>query len=180
RSFLHRHRAHLADILAGNAHELRLGTQARAAALRTNGISAIAAQEDPHMQLVLLALQVRKESADTRISPVAFRDHLALLARQFRPGLIERNIVLLGEALQFAEQRTIFRLGEWLNRALREALRLIWHNQIRIEINGVAEPLASRACAIRIVERKHPRFGFLVAEPALLAFEAIGKSQPLW
>ena len=57
-------RGGLADIQAVDADAARLGPQALAAAVGTLGIAAIFAEHDAHMQLVLLALHLRKEAVD--------------------------------------------------------------------------------------------------------------------
>ena len=57
-TLLDRHAAHVGDILAVNEDVTSLLPQPRTAALRTNGISAIAAQEYPYVQLVFFRFQV--------------------------------------------------------------------------------------------------------------------------
>ena len=57
-TFLDRHAGHIGNILAVNEDVSSLLPQPRTAALRTNGISAIAAQEYPYMQLVFFRFQV--------------------------------------------------------------------------------------------------------------------------
>ena len=86
---------------------------------------------------------------------------------------------LLGEALEFGEQRAVFRLGPGLDRAFVQRLRLVGNHQVEIEINGVAEALAARAGAVGIVEGEQPRLGLLVAQIAVLAFKALGKAELL-
>ena len=86
---------------------------------------------------------------------------------------------LLGEALQLGEQRTIFGLGPGIDGALVQGLRFVGNHQVEIEVDGVAEALAARTGAVRIVEGEQARLGLLVAQVAVLAFEALGKTQPL-
>src|SRR5262249_53990358 len=58
----HGHGRSFADILTFKFYLKCIGTQASAAAVRTSRVAAIAAEKDAHVQLVLLALQVGKES----------------------------------------------------------------------------------------------------------------------
>ena len=52
------------QVLAAHAHVERFLAQARALALRAQRVAAVPAQEDAHVQLVLLGLQVVEEAAD--------------------------------------------------------------------------------------------------------------------
>src|SRR5205823_12668436 len=99
---------------------------------------------------------------------------------QVSPWNVERDVSLFREALEFGEQGAILRLSPRLNGALVEGLRFVRDHQVEIEVDGVAEALATRARAERVVERKQPRFGFLVAQVALLALEALGEAKALW
>ena len=60
-----------------------------------------------------------------------------------------------------------------------QRFRFVGNDQVEIEVDGVAESLAARASAVRIVEREQPRLGLLVAHVAGLAFEALGETQAL-
>src|SRR5579863_558076 len=130
------------------------------------------------MQLVLLALQIVEEAADSGKASFAF-DYQALLLRvQLGPGNIQRNLRLAREALQIRAQRAVFGFCPRLDGALVQGLRLIWNHQIEIEINGVPEALTTGTGTVRIVKRKQPRLGFFVAEIASLAFETVRKAHP--
>src|SRR5579863_1118273 len=89
------------------------------------------------------------------------------------PRYVERNPRLLGVPLQIGEQRTILRLGPGLNRAFRQCLQLVRDDEIKIEIDRVAESLAPRARAVRIVKRKEPRLWLFIAHIALLALKTL-------
>ncbi len=93
RRFFHRHGADFADVLAGDADVPRLGAQARAIARGAGGVTAISAEEDAHVQLVLLALQVGEEALDAREVAVALDDELLVVERQLLPGHVERDVV---------------------------------------------------------------------------------------
>src|SRR6202040_2374689 len=135
----------------------RLQPQPAAIAGRAQRISAIAAQENADVKLVFLALQVVEKSAHTQKAAFTIQHPLLLLRLKFRPGQVKRDVRLLGIALQVGEERTILGLGPGLNRAFGQSLALVRDHQIEIEIDGVAESLASRAGAVRIVEGEKPR-----------------------
>src|SRR6266571_6043999 len=120
RRLFHRHTADLADVAAVDLDLLRLGPQPRSAARGAYRVSAVAAQEHAHMQLVFLALQVAEETAHPWELCFAVDDQLLMLRIQIRPRHIQRNFYLLREAPQFREQRTVFRLGPGLDRAVIE------------------------------------------------------------
>jgi hypothetical protein len=80
---------------------------------------------------------------------------------------------LFGKALEFGEQGSIFRFGPWLDRAFIERLRDIRNYQFEVEVNGVAESLASRTSAVWIVKREQPGLRLFIANVANLAFESL-------
>ncbi len=102
-----------------------------------------------------------------------------LLGIEFVPGDVQRNFCLAGEALEFGEQWAILRFRPGLDRALVQSFTFVGNNEVEIEIDGVAETLAARAGAVRIVEGKQARLGLFVAAAVVLAFEALGKTQTL-
>ncbi len=130
------------------------------------------------MQLVLLALQMIEEAAHAGEFVFPLDNHSSLFRVEFRPGDIERNIRLSGEALQLGKQRAVFGLGPGFDGALVQGLRLVRYDQVKIEVDGVAEALAPRAGAVRVVERKQAGFGFLVAQMASFALETLGETEP--
>ena len=91
-------RRRLADILAVDAHATRLGPQPLPAAIRALRVAAILAQHHPHMQLVLLALHLRKESIDARKAALAAQHRLARRLRQLAPRHVQRNAQLRAPA----------------------------------------------------------------------------------
>ena len=76
-------------------------------------------------------------------------------------------------------QRLVLGLGPRLDRAFGQRQRLVRNHQVQIEIDGVAEALAARARAERIVEREQPRLRLFVADVALLALEALREAELL-
>ena len=75
-----------------------------------------------------------------------------LLGIEFVPGHIERDSCLAGEAFEFGEQRAILRFRPGLDRAFVQSFIFVGDDEVEIEVDGVAEALAARASAIRIVE----------------------------
>src|SRR5664279_3203097 len=112
------------------------------------------------MQLVLLALQKMEEApnpAETAVTIAnAIDDRFLLFGVEFIPGHVQRNFGQAREAFKLREQRPVFWLGPGFDRAFIQGLAFVGNDQVEIEIDGVAEALATRAGAIRIVERKQP------------------------
>ena len=104
------------------------------------------------MQLVLLALQILKEATDAAESAVAIDNQLLLVGVESMPGNVQRNFGLAREALEFGEQRPVLGLSPGLDRAFIQSLAFVGDDQVEIDVDGVAESLATRAGAIRIVE----------------------------
>src|SRR5882724_8544582 len=167
----------LANILAADSDLARLLTQTLPPAVATSGIAAITTQEDAHVKLVLLALEMSEEATDTHEVVVALHHRFVLLMRELKPRNVYGNLLLARPAPQLSEQRAILGLRPWLDSTLGECLRLVGDHQVHVEINGVAESLAARAGAERIVEREEPRLRFFVANLAAAALEATGEAQ---
>src|SRR4029077_9487309 len=129
------------------------------------------------MELVLLALEVVEETAHAEETALAIEHQLLVLRIELNPRYIERNTGLLGVAPQVGEQGTIFRLRPRLDCALRQSFRPVRNHQIKIEVDGIAESLAARTCAVGIVEREQTRLGLFISQIAVLALEALGVTQ---
>ena len=84
-------RRDLADILAVDAHAARLGPQPLAPAIGALGVAAIFAEHHAHVQLVLLALHLRKKPVNASKSSLAAQNGLARGFRQFAPRHVQRN-----------------------------------------------------------------------------------------
>src|SRR5262249_9631776 len=69
-------------------------------------------------------------------------------------------------------------LGPGLDRALGQSFHLVGDNEVEIEVDCIAEPLALGARTVRIVEREKAWLGFFVANAAVLALEALGEKEP--
>ena len=85
------HAGDLADVLAVDPDLLRLDAKPGAAAGRASRVSAIAAEEDAHMQLVFLALEIVEEAAYAEELAFAVNHHPALLRVELGPRNIERD-----------------------------------------------------------------------------------------
>ncbi len=121
-----------------------------------------------------------EEAAHSPEFAVAADDEALLLGREVLPGHIERNARRARIAPHLGGERPVLRLGPRLDGAFGQRQRLVRDDQIQVEVDGVAEALAARTGAERIVEGEQPRLGLLVADVALLALEALRKAQALW
>ena len=130
------------------------------------------------MDLVFLPLEPAEEAADARVLLRilgAFDDEVLLLVGQVLPRHVEKHLRLLRRALQLRELRAVVRLGPRLDRALLDRLLRIRHDEIHVELDDVAEAVAGRAGAERVVEREQPRLRILVRDAAGAALEALGE-----
>src|SRR5271166_1963168 len=179
RRLFDRHRGNLANVFAADLHLTGLAPQAQTAALGADRIAAIAAEEDAHVQLVLLALEVREETAHAREFAVAAHDEVLLLGREVLPRHIERNAGGARVAAHLGRERPVLGLGPRLDGAFRQRQRLVRDDQVQVEVNRVAETLTAWTSAERVVEGKQARLRFFIADVTLLTFEALRKAQTL-
>src|SRR5580658_2656083 len=152
RGLFDRHTAHLADILAIDFDLARFRPQPSPRTSRAQRVPAIAAEKHADVQLVLLALKMLKESAHAAKPASPINDEPLLLGVQFIPGHVQRNFSRASEALELGEQRPILRFGPGLDRAFIQSLAFVWDDQVEIEIDRVAEALATWTGAIRIIK----------------------------
>ena len=117
---------------------------------------------------------------DAGESPLSIEDKVPLPGCQLAPGHVERDAMLPRRLAQLCLVGAIFGTGPRLDRPIVERSGLVRDDQIEIEVEGVAEALAARACAVGIVERKKPWFGLAINFVAALAFEGLGKAQQPW
>src|SRR6202008_2631370 len=75
------------------------------------------------------------------------------------------------------EERPVFRLRPRLNRTLAQSLHLVGNDEVKVEVDRIAESLAARARPIRIVEGKQPGLRLLIAQIAVLALEPLREAQ---
>ena len=171
---------HLVDRAVGHLHGARFAPQPRPAAVRAREIPAIAAEKDADVHLVFLLVEPAEEAANAFVVVVAVDDEAPLLVGQLPPRDVEGNLRLARDALQFGELRAIVRLAPGLDGVLRDRLLRIGHDQIHVELDDVAEPVAGRARAERVVEREQPRLRVFVADAARTALESLGKQMHDW
>jgi len=146
------HTAHLADALAIDLYLPRFRAQASPPASGAQRVSAIAAEKHADVQLVLLALEILKKSADAAEAAVAIDNQFLLLGVQFMPRHLQRNFGLAREALEIGEQGPVLGFRPGLDGAFVQGLALVGDDKAEIEIDRVTEALAARAGAIGIVE----------------------------
>ena len=175
-------RRHLIDRPAGDPHIARFAPEPRAAAVRAGQVAAIPAEKHAHVHLVFLPLEPSEETADALVAiraVSAFDDKRLLLFGQLRPGHVEPDPRLLRRPLQLGQLRPVVRLAPRLDRVLGDRLRPIGHDEIHVELDDVAEAVAGRAGAERVVERKQARLRIFVRDAAFTALEALGEAMDL-
>ena len=165
-----RHPADVRDVFAVDENVTRFLTQTGSLAFRTNGVTTIPAQEDPHMQLVFFRFQVVEEFSNR------VHDERAFVGRQFAERHIHVNAAAARSLFEVGEVCAIARLCPRLNGALMQRFTLIRDNQIRIEVNGVTESLASRARAKGIVKGEKLRFWIFIPDAALFTLKGLRKA----
>ena len=171
-----RHRRDLADVLAGDLDRERLGLEPVAAA-HLAGLGALIAPElllDPGaVGLAEAPLHVRQDALERPVGRVfpqpviighldrlavrAVEDRAPHLFRQILPRRVHALAEVPRDALQGLRVILRARMRPRADRALGEAAAGIVHDQIGVEIELGAEPVAGRAGAERVVERKQPR-----------------------
>jgi hypothetical protein len=127
----------------------------------------------------LYFFEPREEAAHAGPGPaVAVDDEPPLLGREVAPRHVERHADRLRHLLQIGEVRTVVRLGPRLDGALGDRLGLVGHHEIDVEFDDVAEAVAGRAGAERVVEREQARLRRLVRQGARPALEALAEDVP--
>ena len=106
------------------------------------------------MQLVLLALKMLEEATDTAETAVALDDEFLVLVVEFVPRQVQRNFGLAREASELGKQRPVLWFCPGLDRAFVQGLALVGDDEVEIDVDGVAETLATWAGAIRIIEKR--------------------------
>ncbi len=179
--FLHRHPADFCDRAPSDLHGAGLGAQARAMAVGTSGVAAIAAEKYAHVQLVLFPLQPGEKAlhAQEIFLAVALEDRVALRRGQVAEGNVDGNALGARVAAHVHGDLAVARLGPRLDGAVGERFGFVRHDAVEIEIHRVAEALAARAGAVGIVEREEARLGLLIRRAALLAVESLVEHQPV-
>jgi hypothetical protein len=160
------HAVHVAQILAAHLYVEGILAQAGALALGTQRIAAITAEEDTHVELVLLGFQVIEEAADEFVDGFAF-DVGEVAERRHQSDAAVRML------LEVAEPGAELGLGPRVHGAILEGQRLVGDDAIHVEIDGVAEALAAGAGAGGGIKAEQDRIGdgeFLAAGLALELF----------
>ena len=120
---------------------------------------------------------MRKESAHSQKFTLAIEHQIPVLLGEVDPCHVQRDPGCLRVSLQISEQRPVLRLGPRLDRAFGQRFQLVGNDKVEIEVDGIAESLAFRAGAVRIVEGEKPRLGLLVADIAVLALKALREAK---
>src|SRR5208337_1263564 len=121
-----------------------------------------------------------EETAHAPEFAITADDEILLFGREVLPGYIQRNTGGPSVTAHLGRERPIFWLRPGFDGALGQRERFVRDDKVQVEVNRIAESVAARTCPEWIVERKQPRLGFLAADVALLAFEALREPQSLW
>ena len=172
-------RRRLADVLPIDPHRPRLGAQPLPAAIRALGVAAILAQHHAHVQLVLLALHLRKEAPNAHEAALAAQHRLPRRIGQVAPGHVHGNLQRLRLLAQVGEPRPVLGPVPGVDGALVQAQLLVRNHQVQVEVHRVAEALAARAGPKGIVEAEQPRLRLLARPVAALALVRATEAMPL-
>src|SRR5205085_10634617 len=98
-----------------------------------------------------------EEALDAVEAVSALDDGALLLARQLTVRHVRGNPRRARELQQVPLRPLVLRLGERLDGAARQAQLRVGDDEVEVEADGVAEPLAGRASAERVVEAEQAR-----------------------
>ena len=179
--FLHGHLTDCGDGASGDFHGAGFGAQAGAVAVGASGVTAVAAEKNADVQFVFFALEPVEKTFDAFVAFffVAVENGVALGDGQVAVGDVNGNPLGACEFAHFDGQLAVARLSPRFDRAIGERFAFVGDDAVEIEIDGVAETLAARAGAVRIVERKQARLRLLVDRAAFFAFEALVENHAL-
>ena len=127
------------------------------------------------MELVAVGLHFLEKAADTGERPVALVDQRALRRRQLRVRRVDVDTAPLRRPQQLALVPLARGRGPWLDRAVGEAPRRIRDHERLVVSQDVAETLALRACAERVIEGEEQRSRALDRDVAGGAAELAGE-----
>ena len=168
-----RHAADVSDVLAGDIDIASFLAEAASVAVRTHRVSTVPAQEYADVELVFLCFQICKEVAD------GIQNEVHLIRIQFPDRGIQRDSLSPSGLLEIVEIRAISRLRPRFDGALVERETPVGNHQVQVEIDRIAESLAARTCAKRIVEREKPWLGIFIADIAGLALKRFAEAVSL-
>jgi hypothetical protein len=168
-----RHLREVADRLAAEANAQRVGPQPRARAGRAPLVAAVALEERAHLHAVLAPLEPAEEAEHTRELVVALEHEPAVALVEEGPRHVERNPPPACEAPQLREQVPVVRLVPGLDGALGQALVLVRHDEVEVDLDQVPEAVAGGAGPERVIEREQARLRLEERSAALRALEVL-------
>src|SRR5438132_889357 len=126
------------------------------------------------MQLVLLGLEIFEELADRGHQRSPF------VERKIPERHVEPDAAGPGLLFELVQVRSIAGFCPRLDCTLTDGLALVRNHEVKVDIDRVSKPLATRAGAERVIKREKLGFRIFVTDPALLAFERFGESKLLF
>ena len=129
------------------------------------------------MQFVLLALHLREETLHSLELSLAAQQNLAGFLGEFAPRHIHRNAKGSRVLAKVGEPGAVFGPVPGIDGSAVQRQSLVGNDEIHVEIDGVAESLAARTGAERVVEAEQPRFGFAAGTMATRTLVGRGESK---
>ena len=123
-------------------------------ARKTGGISAVPADEDAHVHLVLLLLEIVEEPQNAGKTILSLNYPVSFPCGEVQPRPLDVQAASLGKEQELVLKCSIAWLCPRVDGAFCETLGLVGDNTVQVQRNGVSKPLTFRAGAERVVERE--------------------------
>ena len=169
----HGHGVHLGDASARQSHPERLAPQTRPAALPAGQRGLVLLHHEPVADLVGLLLQALEER-DRPAEPLApLHQQAPVSRRKPAPRNVEGNAALARELLEPGPEHLSPRAGPGPQGSLSQGPSRVRNDELRRELQDVAEPAARGTHAERAVEGEQGRLGTHRGLAAMHAFPAL-------
>src|ERR1700683_4415819 len=164
-------------VLFAEADGASFSAEALGLAVGAERVAAVFRQHHADVQLVLFALEEREEAMDADKRAASVEGEGLLFGRRVPAGDVDANAVLLCGAAEFGEERAVLGAIPRIDGALVERLRLVGNDEVEVEVDGVAEALATGARAVGVVKREEARLRLAVLAVTGFAFEGGGEPE---
>ena len=171
-----------ADVFAFDADGAGFGAETLAAAVWAEGVAAVFGEHDADVELVFFAIHIRKEAVDAEEAGaarvlVAVEEDFVLEGCEVLPGDVEGDGEFGGVALEIGIPGAVLGTVPGVDSAAGEGEGFVGDDEVEVEVNGVAEALATGACAEGIVEAEETGLGLLAGTVAVAALVGGGGAQ---